>query len=254
MKGEGTLCRWTRSKNDSRPLSSVQPTSALRIASMPVSTSRRWAQALRMVRREIFSRDRRTRARPNRRRRWRRCPAANARTDRTHRDRRSSSAFLTACSWPELSPIIESMSCATRRCDPRDSSERRCLRHFTGRIGCRVHLTHGGATCSRFRLSRQNSTSCSAVGSDANSSVRLNVCRSQSRTTFSYSWHARAKSPRSRYRLPEPEVRERERVIQIQRTSQRLQRILLALAPCRNHPEQQMRTRLEIGESSTDSA
>ena len=52
--------------------------------------------------------------------------------------------------------------------------------------------------CSRSSVSLQNPTSCSAVRSDANSSVSCSVWRSQSRTTFSYSWQARATSPRSR--------------------------------------------------------
>ena len=105
-------------------------------------------------------------------------------------------ALRTASICPELSPMSESMSCATSPRDPRASRPRRW--RVTSPAGSegfgwtrfsffvfRFYLPL--AVCRRSSVSLQKPTSCSAVRSDANSSVSCNVWRSQSRTTFSYS-------------------------------------------------------------------
>ncbi len=219
-------------------LSSVQPTRALRIASMPVSTSAKiGSSSSNELPRDFLTSSPHARATES-------APTIETLPCSECADRYNASrsevdrAFLTACSCAELSPIIESMSCATRRCDPRDSSERRCW--VTSRAGSDVvftlllaivHMQPLQAVAAKF-----DQLLCRRIG--------RKFFRQAERAPIPIAYDIFILVARARkiaaipIQIAEPEVRERERVIQIQRTPQRLQRILGPVAPRRNHPEE----------------
>ena len=102
---------------------------------------------------------------------------------------------------------------------------------FAGGIGC-VHIHRSRSSISLA----QNPTSCSAVRSDANSSVSSSVWRAAVAHDILILEACARNIPAIAIQIAEPEVTQRERIVQIERAAQRLQRFFWRAASSGNHP------------------